>query len=101
MGKINSSNTNIFLFNVARGEYLSNEQYKILEKIKDGTALSTKYDGEVLEFKIPNLLIVFANREPDRKELSKDRWTILKISKDLTGLTNITDGANKKKKIRE
>ena len=99
MGKINSSNTDIFLFNVARGEFLSNEQYKILEKIKDGSALSTKYDGEVLNFKIPNVLIVFANREPDRKELSKDRWTILKISQDLTGLTDITDGVNKKKKM--
>ena len=99
LGKINSSNTDIFLFNVARGEFLSNKQYKILEKIKDGSALSTKYGGKVFNFKIPNVLIVFANREPDRKELSKDRWTILKISKDLTGLTDITDGVNKKKKM--
>ena len=27
LGKINSSNTDIFLFNVARGEFISNEQY--------------------------------------------------------------------------
>ena len=45
LGKHCSSNTNIFLFNVARGEFLSNEQYKTLEKIKDGKASSPKYDG--------------------------------------------------------
>ena len=43
LGKLNSTNINIFLFNVARGGYLSNEQYKILESIKDGSAISGKY----------------------------------------------------------
>ena len=36
MGKISSTNTDIFLFDVARGEYLDQEQYKTLENIKDG-----------------------------------------------------------------
>ena len=44
-------------------------------------------------------MIVFANREPDRENLSQDRWIILKISQDFTGLTDITDGVKKKKKI--
>ena len=48
---------------------------------------------------MPNVLIVFANREPDREKLSEDRWIILKISQDLTGLTDIADGVNKKKKM--
>ena len=31
----------------------------------------------------------FSNGRPDQNKLSKDRWTILKISKDLTELTDI------------
>ena len=48
---------------------------------------------------MPNVVIVFVNREPDREQLSEDRRIILKISKDLTGLTDIGDGVNKKKKM--
>ena len=99
LGKLISLNTDIFLFNVPRGGYLFNEQYKILESIKDGSATSPKYDSRVLNFKMPNILMVFSNTEPDRKELSQDRWIILKISQDFTGLTDITDGVKKKKKM--
>ena len=52
---------------------------------------------------MPNVLIVFANREPDRMELSEDRCIILKISEDFTELSEITDDSyrvkKKKKKI--
>ena len=48
---------------------------------------------------MPNVLIVFSNSEPDREKLSEDRWIILKISQDLTSLTDIADGVNKKKKM--
>ena len=47
---------------------------------------------------MPNVLIVFSNMEPDREKLSEDRWIILKISQDFTGLTDITDCVKKKKK---
>ena len=57
LGKHCSSNTNIFLFNVARGQYLSNEHYKLLKSIKDGKAMEAK-----MLFTRPNVLIVFANR---------------------------------------
>ena len=99
----NARNTDIFLFNVYRAQYLHTEQYEILEKIKDGWATSPKYNGRNLNFKTPNVLIVFANRKPDIEKLSKDRWIILKISKDLSKLTEITCESskvkNKKKKI--
>ena len=78
------------------------EQYKILEKTKDGWATSPEYNGRNLHFKTQNVLMVFANREPNRKELSQDRWIILKISKDLMELSDITDGSSgvkKKKKM--
>ena len=45
--------------------------------------------------------MVFANREPDRKELSQDRWKILKISWDLTELSDITDGSSRVKKKKK
>ena len=103
VGKEYSTNTDIFLFNVPRAQYLHTEQYEILEKIKDGWATSPKYNGRNLNFKTPNVLIVFANRKPDIEKLSKDRWIILKISKDLSKLTEITCESskvkNKKKKI--
>ena len=103
VGKEYSTNTDIFLFNVPRAQYLHTEQYEILEKIKDGWATSPKYNGRNLNFKTPNVLIVFANRKPDIEKLSKDRWIILKISKDLSESTEITCESsmvkNKKKKI--
>ena len=50
-----------------------------------------------LNFKKPNVLIVFKTR-PNTNTLSKDRWTILKISNDLTELTDIGGGNLSKKK---
>ena len=41
-----------------------------------------------MRFKIPNIVIVFSNHEPNTKELSKDRWEILQIVK--AGLKDIT-----------
>ena len=98
MGKICSTNTDIFLFNVARGEHLDIEQYKILESIKDGVAVDGKYNSQKLYFKKPNVLIVFSNKEPNQNTLSKDRWTILKISNDLTELADIAGVSLSKKK---
>ena len=98
MGKICSTNTDIFLFNVARGEHLDIEQYKILESIKDGVAVDGKYNSQKLYFKKPNVLIVFSNKEPNQSKLSRDRWTILQISSDLTKLADIAGGNLSEKK---
>ena len=43
-------------------------------------------------------MIVFSNKEPNTTTLSKDRWTILKISNDLTELTDIAGGSLSRKK---
>ena len=48
--------------------------------------------------------LFFANREPNRKDLSGDRWIILKISKELTELSDITYDKckiKKKKMVKE
>merc|ERR1711942_331392 len=87
-----------FLFNVPRRGFMEVEGYKILESIKDGVAIDGKYNCQKLNFKQPNVLMHFSNREPDQDKLSKDRWTILKISKDLTELTDIEGRKLKKRK---
>ena len=89
-----SMTTDIFLFNIPRCfQNLSDEHYKMLESIKDGKELDGKYirKKNKMRFTTPNVLIVFSTREPDRDRLCNDRWIILKISEDLTGLTEITD----------
>ena len=51
----------------------------VLQSIKDGTAVSSKYNNNVIQFKIPNVVVVFSNHMPNTRELSKDRWKIFWI----------------------
>merc|ERR1711954_249087 len=96
--KLCSKHTDIFLFNVPRRGFLEVEGYRILESIKDRVAIEGKYNSQKLNFKQPNVLMVFSNREHDQNKLSKDRWIILKISKDLTELTDIEGRKLEKRK---
>ena len=76
------STTDIFLFDVPRAITHEKCNYYILESIKDGIAVSSKYNNDIIRFKVPNIVIVFSNTEPNTKELSKDRWKIFRILKD-------------------
>lgn len=82
------STTDIFLFNVPRAVTHESCNYAILESIKDGTAVSSKYNNDVIRFKMPNVVVVFSNHIPNTKELSKDRWKVFRIVK--AGLSDIT-----------
>lgn len=82
------STTDIFLFNEPRAVTYESCNYSILESIKDGTAVSSKYNNDVMRFKIPNVVVVFSNHMPSTKELSKDRWKVYRILK--AGLKDIT-----------
>ena len=62
LGKLSSRNNDIFLFKVERVEYLYNEQYKLLESIKDGTSMNAE---EILNLSKPNIFIVFSKMKPD------------------------------------
>ena len=42
--------------------------------------------------------MVFSNKKPDMKELSKDMWMILKISEDRSKLTEITNECSQENK---
>ena len=48
--------------------------YSFLEDIKDGKAISSKYNSKELKFVTPNIVIVFSNGAPCAEELSSDRW---------------------------
>ena len=71
--------TDIFLFNDTRasGHIQNKKNYAVLEHIKDGSAISSKYNSNVLTFKTPNLLMVFSNSRPNTRELSGDHRTVL------------------------
>ena len=77
--------TDIFLFNDTRAADRHWQDYAVLEHIKDGSAVSSKYNSKVLSFKTPNVLILFSNSRPDSTQLSRDRWRIYSINKN--GLT--------------
>ena len=60
--------------------------YEVLENIKDGRAIASKYASEIVQFRNPNVVIVFSNADPDMTQLSKDRWRVYYINKkELSG----------------
>jgi hypothetical protein len=85
-----SSTANIFMFNLSRVKALGRDKYKILENIKDGSAIAGQYQSCKVMFKKPNIVIVFSNYGPETDALSEDRWNIFKISKDLSSLVTLT-----------
>ena len=82
------STKDIFLFNEPRATSQESCNYSILESIKDGTAVSSKYNNDVMRFKIQNVVVVFSNHMPNTRELSKERWKIYRIVN--AGLKDIT-----------
>ena len=82
----------IFLFNDKRAGGETGQNYVVLEHIKDGCALSSKYSSQVITFKTPNIIILFSNNSPRTSYLSADRWRVYAIKED--GLRCINIGKN-------
>ena len=74
--------TDIFLFDVGKAQTDDGVNYELLEKIKNGRILASKFDSKELKFHTPNTVVVFSNEKPDVKQLSKDRWKIFYIKDD-------------------
>lgn len=53
--------------------------YNALEQLKNGMLYSGKYEGGVCIFDSPHV-VCFANEEPYRPSMSKDRWNIVRIN---------------------
>ena len=70
----------IFIFNIPRSFSSDDVPYNLFEQLKDGQAISTKYDSKVLCIKTPNIVLVFANYEPSQVKMSFDRWQIFSIN---------------------
>ena len=85
----------IFLFNDSRstkGEEMN--IYRVLEDIKDGAATTSKYNNKVIKFKTPNTVMIFSNKQPNLKSLSKDRWEV--YTPTLEGLKDCQEQLSRK-----
>ena len=80
--KLPLSTLDIFMFNDARSGLSETRCYDVLENLKDGCSIASKYSSEIIQFKTPNVVIVFSNADPDMTQLSKDRWKVFYINKD-------------------
>lgn len=69
--------SDIYIYSLSRTveDFVS---YDAIEKVKDGYYLCGKYESKPIIRNNPHF-IVFANFEPDKRKLSKDRWKIYKI----------------------
>ena len=78
------------LFDVGKANTDDGVNYELLEKIKNGRIVASKWDSKELKFNTPNTVVVFSNEKPDVTELSKDRWKIFRIrDDDLIDVTEI------------
>ena len=77
----------VFVFNLPRSfcRKLWDIPYTIFENLKDGRAISTKYDSKVLDFKTPNIVIIFSNDIAQWNRMSKDRWLKIRLIKSQEG----------------
>lgn len=87
-----------FIINLARSATTNSDMphvYKLIENLKDGIIMSTKYEGGQLMMPSPHV-IVMSNCEPDRSRLSHDRWEIGSITsnRELAPVTLNKEGAS-------
>lgn len=67
----------IIIYDIPRTQ-LEYVNYDALEKLKNGMAMSGKYEGGMILMPHPHV-VVFANQPPDESKLSSDRWFIHEI----------------------
>lgn len=78
--KANGTLPSFVIINLPRSfdsNYLS---YTGIEEIKDMFFYSGKYEGGMVDGNSPHVLI-FSNEEPNKNEMSKDRWHIVEITR--------------------
>ena len=72
----------VFIFNIPRSFDVQDIPHTLIEDIKDGYGISTKYNSKSLHLKTPNIVILFSNVFPETKYASRDRWSIFEIKHD-------------------
>ena len=83
--------TNIFTFNIGKDDTNKEDiNYQVLEQIKDGRFIATKFSSKDIKICKPNIVIVFSNDKPEVKKLAMDIWKIFRIqNEDLLDVTKI------------
>ena len=51
--------TDVFLFDVGKASTFDGVNYEVLDKIKNGRILASKFDSAELKLHTPNIVIVF------------------------------------------
>ena len=69
-------------FNDARSGQSEMRCYEVLENIKDGRAISSKYASEIIRFRTQTVMVVFSNADPGMTQLPKDKWRVFHINKE-------------------
>ena len=85
--------TNIFTFNVGKADTNEDVNYQVLEQLKDGRIIASKYNSKEIKICTPNIVIVFANEKPKLSELAMDRWKFFQIKED--DLIDVTKNKSK------
>lgn len=72
------SGEELVIFDLAR-TYAENVEhiYSVIETLKNGMFLSTKYQVKTKVFSKQPIILILANFKPDTSKLSQDRWNIL------------------------
>lgn len=73
--------------------------YQALEQIVNGCVFSPKYEGGMLRFDKPHV-IVFANQTPEVSKLSADRWRIINLRRDYKQIEYICEDRTKLKAVK-
>lgn len=83
------NNSKLYIFDLVRSkeQYIS---YEAMEQIKNGLFMSGKYEGKMIARNSPHI-ICFANFEPAKEKLSKDRWYIKKLPKKVKKYNSDSD----------
>ena len=74
--------TDIFLFEVGKAKTFDAVNSEVLEIIKTGRILASKFDSVELKLRTPNIVVVFSNDRPEINQLARDRWKIFSIEND-------------------
>ena len=91
IGKYKTESSNVCLKSMRGDKFKKNikrNDWKREDNIISNGVNDGKYNIQKLNLKKTNVLIVFSNMELDENILSKDRWVILKISNNLTELSD-------------
>lgn len=72
-------NPKVIIADVSRGDGFNRSSAKGIEAIKNGLFFDGKYESAMVHSRVKPHVLIFANFEPDRELLSKDRWQVYKI----------------------